>query len=73
MSSTLYWEPNKRSKTPCSPLIKEIFKKRFEVPITLCANDIPYLYGLQDAGVDGIGEMIDVIDECGSIDLTEEY
>jgi hypothetical protein len=74
MSTHLYWEPSSRKKKSLPTGLKWAFQKRFNGSIhaMLCTNDIPYLEGLRDAGIEGAQELIDAIDQYECIDLIEE-
>jgi hypothetical protein len=73
MSSTIFWEPGRRKKTPCNYALKQILQKKYQFPTTLYTGSLDYLDGLADAGIEGAAVLGSAIIEYGSIDLTEEY
>ena len=53
MSTDLYWIKPDPKKQPLPDELKMALRKRYGNPVqvTLTKNSIPYLHGLQDAGV----------------------
>ena len=76
MSSNLCWEPADRKVEQFSTAIKFALRKRFGEPIKgviLTAQDIDYIQGLFDGGVEGAGAVRSAIEKFGSIELNEVY
>lgn len=75
MSSSLYWEPSFRARKILSYDIKCALQKKYGGTIhnrQLSEGDIPYLQGLQDAGVKDAKELIEALEKFHSITLDEE-
>lgn len=75
MSSNLVWEPTERKKSEVSHQLKYALRKRFGEPInvTLQSDDIMYLRGLEDAGLQDAYKLIKAIEKYGEILVVEEY
>jgi hypothetical protein len=75
MSSTLHW---KLKITEGQSLSKELkfalSRKLAGLPsIDMGREDIPYLFGLLDAGIADAEDLIDAIEQHGEITLWESY
>ena len=77
MSSSLYWERIKENPYDgaLDDMLKYILRKKYDEPINTIVDesDIPYLEGLQDAGIKGAKELISAIKKYGKIHIEEIY
>lgn len=75
MSSTLYWKPVSENKGYLSDDLKRILQKRYGGTIhsTMSIDDMEYVNGLIDAGVDGAEKLKELIYKHEIIELNEEY
>lgn len=78
MSSTLYWRPAPKDVPPAESLpfeLKKAIARRLwdhdgslhGDEVTIGSDMVPYLEGLEDAGVDGAVELIKAIRDHGSV------
>lgn len=84
MSSSLYWRPVPKDPPPYDVPddVEGVLRRRYwedwpnsndrSEPRELNKNDIGWLEGLRDAGLEGANELIDAIREHGTIRLMWE-
>lgn len=73
MSTSLVWQVKKKSdyrSLPCA--LKWIIERKWSFPCVVTVNDIPYLEGLNDCGVEGAEYLIDLIRQYEEIELNIE-
>lgn len=76
MSSTLIWEPEVREQKSLSTPVKWALQKRncgIIDSMRLDTDDLDYVKGLIDAGVEGAQELYDAISNNHSIVLKERF
>jgi hypothetical protein len=81
MSSTLMWKPSGNAVGHLPDELKRaISRKLWDTDgscggdvATVGAGDIDYLQGLQDGGVEGAAELIELIEKHGEVDLWHKY
>jgi hypothetical protein len=75
MSTNLYWNPVINDDNCITNIdLKHALRKcsaYCHVDITLDNEDLPYLRGLRDAGIESAQELIDAIEENGPIKVEE--
>ena len=75
MSMNLYWRPVPTNKIGLDDALKFALRKRYGGcvgGVTMDYNDIGYLNGLKDAGIDGAETLIDAIEKHDEIYVFEE-
>jgi len=76
MSSSLKWEPETEDRRKSfSTAVKFALRIRYGNPVdaVLGVGDVPYLEGLRDADVYGMGEVIEAITKHGNIRVSEQF
>lgn len=75
MSSNLAWEPGCRQKNSLPDQLKFVLRKKYGdvVDANMDTDDLPYLTGLRDAGIDGAQTLIDAIEKYDEISVVEEF
>jgi len=81
MSSNLYWRPVDVNAERLPKSLKFAISRRLwdtdgscgSGEAVMSVNDIPYLEGLRDAGVDGAKELIGHIEKHGAVILWHEH
>lgn len=72
MSTNLYWKPVSPDSNYLDNQLKFILREKHNYKYPhFTAKDIPYLNGLEDAGVKGARELINAIHEYGEVELFE--
>ena len=71
MSSTLQWRPVRESGKSLPDELKRVLGKGSFVDREFSADDLPYLRGLEDAGVNGASQVIEAIEKHDHIHLFE--
>lgn len=72
MSSNLVYKIPQRGKDLPDEL-KYILEKAYQLPLTFCGTEIPYLRGLQDAGIEGASTLIKLIEKYDEVEVLLEY
>lgn len=76
MSSCLYWKPTTPMKDSLPDRLKFVLRKHFDctrLDEVLDTDFIPFLRGMESAGIEGARELIDIIYEHNEIHIKEEY
>lgn len=75
MSSTLYWYPPRKDGETLPDALKFLVRDRFGYPTDMIVDysNVAYFMGLQDARVEGAKEVVDRVDELGSVLLREVF
>lgn len=72
MSTNLFWKPVSPDSNYLDNQLKFILREKYNYKYPqFTAKDIPYLNGLEDAGVKGARELISAIHEYGEVELFE--
>ena len=73
MSATLVWQIKPTSRYKGLPIqLRYILEKKWCFPKVVDLSDIPYFQGLNDAGIEGAEELIDIIKQFIEIELNIE-
>ncbi len=73
MSCTLYWQIKPKSDYRALPFeLRMNLEKKFQFPVIVSFELIPYLEGLESCGVNGAQELIDLIYKYEEIELNIE-
>lgn len=73
MSSSLCWRPIPAGETLPDALKFALQKRRFEFPRVFGIEDIRYLEGLSDAGIEGAQALIELINQHDAVELYLEF
>lgn len=74
MSGTLVWQPHKKDEYKSLPLqLRIILESKWSFPVVFGYAQLDYLSGLNDAGVDGAQELMELIHQFEEIELNIEY
>jgi hypothetical protein len=76
MSGTLMWESTERKSKSLPYALRRVLQKNLLCDasrVTLSKLDIPYLEGLEDADIDGAGELIEAIENHNEVDIWVSY
>lgn len=74
MSSTLYWEPAKRPKVALPDELKRAIRRRWNTAtMTVGAESLEFLKGLEAADIVGATELIRAIGKHRQVCLKEEF
>ncbi len=77
VSSNLAWKPKETAAGYLPDRLKYVLAVRYGDRLTdgiaFSNANIQYLKGLMDAGVEGTGQLIDLIDKHGEIIVFEEH
>lgn len=75
MSSSLVWREVSPRNQGLPDSLKYALRKKYGNPVSsiLSNQDIDYLSGLRDAGVEGADELITIILDVGEVEVTESY
>jgi hypothetical protein len=77
MSSTLYWRPRLKAAKSLPDHLKIVLRNSNTfaggLNVTLDRENIGYLSGLRDAGVEGADKLIEAIEKHGEVELVEEF
>lgn len=73
MSCTLYWQVKPKSAYRALPReLRAKLEKKFNFPVVVSYDLIPYLEGLESCNIDGARELIDLILKYEEIELNVE-
>ena len=75
MSANLMWEPAKRKSESLPDALKFVLRDKLGVEgrVRFGHEQLAYLRGLRDAGIEGAQELIDIIDKYEEVDLWLKY
>lgn len=76
MSATLKWEPSKRKSQSLPDALKFVLRDKGGVTgerTIFGSENLAYLRGLADAGIEGAQALIDAIDKHEEVELWLEY
>lgn len=77
MSSTLMWRPEQEYQGSLPDQLKFVLRNRISVSyggeMTFGDDDLAYLQGLKDAGVEGANHLIELIKTHGNITVQEQF
>jgi hypothetical protein len=75
MSTTLHWKPKITEGQSLSKELKFALSRKLAglTSIDMGREDIPYLFGLLDAGLADAEDLIDAIEQHGEITLWDSY
>ena len=72
MSCRLYWRPLKVGRDVGTFQLRDAIEKRCGLPCTVGTELVAYLEGLVDGDIPGAQDLIDVIEQHGTIELYKE-
>ena len=76
MSANLMWEPAKRKAKSLPDALKFVLRDKCGLNNdrhTYGTEELSYLMGLRDAGIDGAAELIKAIEQHESVEVWLEY
>lgn len=76
MSANLCWKPVSKERETLPDALKFVLRDKYgvtETPRVFGGNQVPYLKGLEDAGVEGATELLKAIGEHGRVEVWLEY